>query len=234
MGSGPRAGIGELFLPELQKGSSIMPGQGQPGDPRGRAAGLRAGDRQRPRDHDRRHAGQFELNVRVPLIARNLLSSLTCSRAPRPCSRRSASTASRPTARAASASAAATLAVATALNGAIGYDRGDRDRQGGDRAPAARCARSRSSRASSAKLYDATIDLRKIALGNQAVSAGGASAASISLEQQLRAGLRERFVEVAALRRLHARRAAVRAAALADQPQRVADELLEAREGERG
>src|SRR6202020_3315855 len=28
MGSGPRAGIGELFLPELQKGSSIMPGKG--------------------------------------------------------------------------------------------------------------------------------------------------------------------------------------------------------------
>ena len=27
MGSGPRAGIGELFLPELQKGSSIMPGR---------------------------------------------------------------------------------------------------------------------------------------------------------------------------------------------------------------
>ena len=31
--------------------------QGQPGDPRGRAAGLRAGDRQRHRDHRRRHAG---------------------------------------------------------------------------------------------------------------------------------------------------------------------------------
>ena len=31
--------------------------QGQPGHPRGRAAGRRAGDRQRHRDHDRRHAG---------------------------------------------------------------------------------------------------------------------------------------------------------------------------------
>src|SRR5215217_517537 len=30
MGSGPRAGIGELFLPELQKGSSIMPGKVNP------------------------------------------------------------------------------------------------------------------------------------------------------------------------------------------------------------
>ena len=30
MGSGPRAGIGELYLPELQKGSSIMPGKVNP------------------------------------------------------------------------------------------------------------------------------------------------------------------------------------------------------------
>ncbi len=57
MGSGPRAGIGELLLPELQKGSSIMPGKVNPVIPRGRAAGLRAGDRQRHRDHRRRDAG---------------------------------------------------------------------------------------------------------------------------------------------------------------------------------
>src|SRR5207248_7952145 len=30
MGSGPRAGLGELILPELQKGSSIMPGKVNP------------------------------------------------------------------------------------------------------------------------------------------------------------------------------------------------------------
>ena len=30
MGSGPRAGLGELYLPELQKGSSIMPGKVNP------------------------------------------------------------------------------------------------------------------------------------------------------------------------------------------------------------
>ena len=51
MGSGPRAGIGEMFLPELQKGSSIMPGKVNPVHPRGRAAGQRAGDRQRHGDH---------------------------------------------------------------------------------------------------------------------------------------------------------------------------------------
>ena len=30
MGSGPRAGLAEIFLPELQKGSSIMPGKVNP------------------------------------------------------------------------------------------------------------------------------------------------------------------------------------------------------------
>ena len=30
MGSGPRCGLGEIFLPELQKGSSIMPGKVNP------------------------------------------------------------------------------------------------------------------------------------------------------------------------------------------------------------
>ncbi len=59
MGSGPRTGLGELFLPELQKGSSIMPGKVNPVIPRGRAPGRGAGDRQRHRDHDRRHAGQL-------------------------------------------------------------------------------------------------------------------------------------------------------------------------------
>ena len=76
MGSGPRAGIGELFLPELQKGSSIMPGKVNPVIPEvvlqvsaqviGNDAAITVGGMQ----------GQFELNVRIPLIARNLLESL--------------------------------------------------------------------------------------------------------------------------------------------------------------
>ena len=57
MGSGPRAGIGEIFLPELQKGSSIMPGKVNPVIPEVVLQVSRAGDRQRHRDHDRRHAG---------------------------------------------------------------------------------------------------------------------------------------------------------------------------------
>src|ERR1700681_2601518 len=76
MGSGPRAGIGELFLPELQKGSSIMPGKVNPVIPEvvlqvaaqviGNDTAITIGGLQ----------GQFELNVRIPLIARNLLQSL--------------------------------------------------------------------------------------------------------------------------------------------------------------
>src|ERR1700761_5376646 len=76
MGSGPRAGIGELFLPELQKGSSIMPGKVNPVIPEvvlqvsaqviGNDTAITIGGMQ----------GQFELNVRIPLIARNLLGSI--------------------------------------------------------------------------------------------------------------------------------------------------------------
>ena len=76
MGSGPRAGIGEIFLPELQKGSSIMPGKVNPVMPEvvlqvsaqviGNDTAITIGGMQ----------GHFELNVRIPLIARNLLQSI--------------------------------------------------------------------------------------------------------------------------------------------------------------
>ena len=76
MGSGPRVGIGELFLPELQKGSTIMPGKVNPVLPEvvlqvsaqviGNDTAITIGGMQ----------GQFELNVRIPLIARNLLQSI--------------------------------------------------------------------------------------------------------------------------------------------------------------
>jgi fumarate hydratase class II len=76
MGSGPRAGLSELFLPELQKGSSIMPGKVNPVIPEvvtqvaaqviGNDAAITIGGM----------SGQFELNVYVPLIARNLLQSI--------------------------------------------------------------------------------------------------------------------------------------------------------------
>ncbi|HWN23030.1 MAG TPA: class II fumarate hydratase [Gaiellaceae bacterium] len=76
MGSGPRAGLAEIFLPELQKGSSIMPGKVNPVIPEvvtqvaaqviGNDAAITVGGLQ----------GHFELNVFVPLMGRNLLGSI--------------------------------------------------------------------------------------------------------------------------------------------------------------
>ncbi len=123
MGSGPRAGIGELLLPELQKGSSIMPGKVNPVIPEvvlqvcaqviGNDAAITIGGLQ----------GNFELNVRVPLIARNLLESI----------RLLASTARIFATKCVDGiqanqdgchrSAESTLAAATALNPYIGYDK---------------------------------------------------------------------------------------------------------------
>ncbi|HYY32568.1 MAG TPA: class II fumarate hydratase [Gaiellaceae bacterium] len=76
MGSGPRAGLAEIRLPELQKGSSIMPGKVNPVIPEvvtqvaaqviGNDTAVTVGGLQ----------GHFELNVFVPVIARNLLESI--------------------------------------------------------------------------------------------------------------------------------------------------------------
>src|SRR5204862_1344223 len=76
MGSGPRAGLAEIVLPELQKGSSIMPGKVNPVIPEvvtqvaaqvvGNDQAIVVGGMQ----------GHFELNVFVPLLARNILDSV--------------------------------------------------------------------------------------------------------------------------------------------------------------
>ena len=76
LGSGPRAGLAEIFLPELQKGSSIMPGKVNPVIPEvvtqvaaqviGNDAAITIGGMN----------GHFELNVYIPLMARNLLGSV--------------------------------------------------------------------------------------------------------------------------------------------------------------
>jgi fumarate hydratase class II len=166
MGSGPRTGIGEIFLPELQKGSSIMPGKVNPVMPEvvlqvcaqviGNDTAITVGGMQ----------GQFELNVRIPLIARNLLQSL-----------RLLSSASRAFAEkcvdgievnkaGTAASAAGTLAVATALNSAIGYDKGAAivKKATDSGRPLREVALEEGV---DPKVYDATIDLRKIAFGNR-------------------------------------------------------------------
>ena len=76
MGSGPRAGLAEIALPELQKGSSIMPGKVNPVIPEvvtqvaaqviGNDVAVTVGGMQ----------GHFELNVFVPVISRNVLDSV--------------------------------------------------------------------------------------------------------------------------------------------------------------
>jgi fumarate hydratase, class II len=123
MGSGPRAGFAEIFLPELQKGSSIMPGKVNPVIPEvvtqvaaqviGNDQAITVGGM----------SGQFELNVYVPLMARNLLQSI-----------RLLASASRLLAEKCVAGIEAnreqleryaelTLSAATALNPHIGYDK---------------------------------------------------------------------------------------------------------------
>jgi fumarate hydratase, class II len=167
MGSGPRAGIGELFLPELQKGSSIMPGKVNPvicevvlqvaAQVIGNDTAITVGGMQ----------GQFELNVRIPLIARNLLQSLRLlSSVSRVFAERCVE-GIRANRAGTDASAGATLAVATALNGAIGYDKGTTIVRKATETgrPLREVALEEGV---DAKLYDATIDLRRIARGNQA------------------------------------------------------------------
>ena len=76
MGSGPRAGLSEIFLPELQKGSSIMPGKVNPVIPEvvTQVAAQVIGNDQAIAIGGMN--GHFELNVYVPMIARNLLDSI--------------------------------------------------------------------------------------------------------------------------------------------------------------
>ena len=76
MSSGPRTGLAEIRLPDLQPGSSIMPGKVNPVVPEavcqvvaqviGNDAAVAFGG----------SAGNFELNVMLPVIARNLLESV--------------------------------------------------------------------------------------------------------------------------------------------------------------
>ncbi len=123
MGSGPRAGLAEIALPELQKGSSIMPGKVNPVIPEvvtqvsaqviGNDAAITVGGLQ----------GHFELNVFVPVIARNLLDSIhLLSAAARVFAEKCVDgiEANRETCE---RYAELTLSAATALNPYIGYDK---------------------------------------------------------------------------------------------------------------
>jgi fumarate hydratase, class II len=165
MGSGPRAGFGELLLPELQKGSSIMPGKVNPVIPEvvlqvsaqviGNDAAVTIAGLE----------GNFELNVRVPLIARNLLESIRLLAATARVFAEKCVDGIEPNEEGCKHSAESTLAAATALNPVIGYDK---------------CAEIVQEAAKSGRMlkdvalekgvdeetYEKAMDLRKMAQGN--------------------------------------------------------------------
>jgi fumarate hydratase, class II len=123
MGSGPRAGLAELRLPELQKGSSIMPGKVNPVVPE---VVIQVGDQVIGNDAAITIAGsqgQFELNVRVPVIARNLFDSITLLTAAARLLDEKAVRDVEANVEVNERHAEATLATATALNLHIGYDK---------------------------------------------------------------------------------------------------------------
>src|SRR5262249_45063179 len=123
MGSGPRAGLSEIFLPELQKGSSIMPGKVNPVIPEvvtqvaaqviGNDAAIATGGMQ----------GHFELNVFVPLLARNLLQSIKLLAASSRLLDEKCVAGIEANRGQAEHYAELTLSAATALNPYIGYDK---------------------------------------------------------------------------------------------------------------
>ncbi|WP_419997492.1 class II fumarate hydratase [Streptomyces boninensis] len=76
MGSGPRTGLAEIHLPDLQPGSSIMPGKVNPVIPE---AVLMVAAQVTGNDATVATAGasgNFELNVQLPVMAKNLLESI--------------------------------------------------------------------------------------------------------------------------------------------------------------
>jgi fumarate hydratase class II len=76
MGSGPRAGLGEIALPDLQPGSSIMPGKVNPvlSEAMTQVAAQVIGNDAAVTFSGA--AGAFELNVMLPVMARNVLESI--------------------------------------------------------------------------------------------------------------------------------------------------------------
>lgn len=165
MGSGPRVGIGEIYLPELQKGSSIMPGKVNPVIPEvvlqvsaqviGNDTAITVGGLQ----------GQFELNVRIPLIARNLLQSIHLLSTTAKIFAEKCVDGIEPNLPGLERSAENTLAVATALNPFIGYDKAadivkDAAENGGTLREVAR------KHGVDDETLDKALDLRKIAAGS--------------------------------------------------------------------
>ena len=123
LGSGPRAGLAEIFLPELQKGSSIMPGKVNPVIPEvvtqvsaqviGNDMAITIGGMN----------GHFELNVYIPLMARNLLQSISLLASASRLFAEKCIDGIGANREQCESYAELTLSAATALNPFIGYDR---------------------------------------------------------------------------------------------------------------
>ncbi|MCW2960022.1 MAG: fumarate lyase [Thermoleophilia bacterium] len=123
MGSGPRAGLAEIELPSLQKGSSIMPGKVNPvmvemlqqvaAQVIGNDTAITHGAIQ----------GAFELNVAIPLMARNILQSLRFLTNATTLFAVNCVDGITPNIERLAAFAEGSLSVATALNPFIGYDK---------------------------------------------------------------------------------------------------------------
>jgi fumarate hydratase class II len=165
MASGPRAGIGELLLPELQKGSSIMPGKVNPVIPEvvvqvaaqviGNDTAITIAGSQ----------GHFELNVRVPLIARNLLESIRLLAAASRTFAEKCVDGIQANEEGCLRSAESTLAAATALNPYIGYDKAAEIVK--EAASSGRMLREVAyEKGVDQETYDKAMDLRKMAQGN--------------------------------------------------------------------
>src|ERR671930_301599 len=167
MGSGPRAGIGEILLPELQKGSSIMPGKVNPVIPAvvlqvsaqviGNDTAITVGGLQ----------GQFELNVRIPLMARNLLQSIHLLSTASELFAEKCIDGIEANLEGCERSAEGPLDVAPALNPFIGYDKGaeivkEASQSGRTLREVAR------DHGVDEAILDKALDLRKIAAGSQA------------------------------------------------------------------
>src|SRR3954449_10453494 len=170
MGSGPRAGIGELALPELQKGSSIMPGKVNPVIPEvvlqvaaqviGNDTAITIGGSQ----------GQFELNVRIPLMARNLVGatgSISLLTSASTLLRAKCVEGIEANLEGCRRSAESTLAAATALNPFIGYDKAGEIVK--EAAASGRMLREVAlEHGVDEETYEKAMDLRKMAAGSSA------------------------------------------------------------------
>jgi fumarate hydratase class II len=167
LGSGPRAGLAEVFLPELQKGSSIMPGKVNPVIPEvvlqvaaqviGNDTAITIGGMQ----------GNFELNVRIPLLARNLLGSIHLLTTTSRLFADRCIAGIEPNLPRLEELAENNLQVATALNPHIGYDKGAAIVKEATASGRALREVAREHGVDEAVLNEA-LDLRKIAAGSKA------------------------------------------------------------------